>query len=55
MCEDREVSHSSRVDLLGAYTQPTRNFAFSELMAYADIIFTRMRCLWMYVDIFYNV
>jgi hypothetical protein len=55
MCEAREVSHSSQVDLLGAHTQHARNFGFSELMAYANIILTHVGCSWMYVDIFYDV
>jgi hypothetical protein len=55
MCEARELSHSSQVDLLGAHTQHTCNFGFSELMAYANIILTHVRRSWMYVDIFYDV
>ena len=55
MCEASEVSHSLQVDLLCAYTHPTRNSGFSELMAYANIILTHVRPSWMYVDIFYNV
>ena len=54
MCEDSEISHSLQVDLLGAYTHPTRNSGFSELMAYANIILTHVRPSWMYVHIFYD-